>query len=112
MILRGGSIPNFFYTPKNLFIDRPQNSYDAETGTFVVNYTSTVGLELLFLGEKIKLTDLEEIFPLLPSNLKELMENGPSYLRELNRIIKMKGLAWNIFCLLMKEVPNIIIREA
>lgn len=72
---------------------------------------STVGLELLFLGEKIKLTDLEEIFPLLPSNLKELMENGPTFQRELNRIIKMKGLAWNIFCLLMKEVPNIIIRE-
>lgn len=78
-ILRGGSIPNFFYTPNNLFIDRPKNLHDSETGTFVANYMSTVGLDLLFLGEDIRLSDLEEIFPLLPSNLKELMDNRPTY---------------------------------
>ena len=77
----------------------------------MANYTSTVGLDLLFLGEGISLPDLEEIFPLLPTNLKELMENASTYQRELNRIIKMKGLAWSLLCFLMKEVPNILIRD-
>lgn len=79
VILRGGSISNFFYTPNNLFIDCPQDLYKTETGTFVPNYSSTVGLDLLFLGEDIRMSDLEEIFPLLPSNLKELMDNRHTY---------------------------------
>ena len=58
----------------------------------MANYTSTVGLDLLFLGEGISLPDLEEIFPLLPTNLKELIDalvvvgwfvdDGPKYISE------------------------------
>jgi hypothetical protein len=40
-----------------------------EVGKLTANYLSTVGLSLIYLKEPILLEDLEEIFPLLPTNL-------------------------------------------
>lgn len=59
LILRGGSIPNFFYTPKNIFFNRPPPLDTTEIGRFSVNFLSTVGLDMLFLGENIIKEDLE-----------------------------------------------------
>jgi hypothetical protein len=59
VILRGASIPNFFYTPSNLFLNRPQPFvHDSEISQLSVNYLSTVGLELLFLQGDIIREDL------------------------------------------------------
>jgi hypothetical protein len=45
VILRGGSIPNFFYTPHNIFICRPPPLQErVEIGRFSVNILSTAGL--------------------------------------------------------------------
>ena len=49
---------------------------------------------------------------MLPFNLENLMR-GPSgtNIIEINRIIKMKALAWNLLSLIISYVPNVIIRE-
>jgi hypothetical protein len=50
VIVRGGFIKNFFYSPKNIFFNRPLPLQECEIGKFSLNFISTVGLDMLFLS--------------------------------------------------------------
>ncbi len=64
---------NFFYSTNNVLTNQSPNSRISELFTkYSLNFTSTVGLELLYLSRDILREDLVEIFPLLPKNLTKL----------------------------------------